>query len=349
MWYPIWHEKADFRASPGGRRAANPDSGPAVVLCFCLVPWPDSALQHTRRVCATGHPAAGLRRPDSVECPPCVQRTWAGCSPERLLATLDNPSCFHVPASRVTARPAPSQPPRVWKINRPVLTGRGQLPVRSHPAPGHGRNDSPNLHAAGHPVEMGQALDHQSRRGRYAQKNQSDRLAALVQRYPDWALGYGDEVWWGRVLQPTTHTWQKPDQPVRLVEQVIVANDPDPKALARYGLLVRHGAVPWLRFVEGYPISTITGQFLEWYTQLAARSVLVWLLAWDNASCHVSKTVRIWIRSRNQQVKWEQRGLRTLSCYLPVKSPWFNPIEPKWMRNKQTIVEPTATQCPGSG
>ena len=29
-----------------------------------------------------------------------------------------------------------------------------------------------------------------------------------------------------------------------------------------------------------------------------------------------------------------------MACYLPVKSPWLNPIEPKWAHGKKAIVEP---------
>lgn len=140
------------------------------------------------------------------------------------------------------------------------------------------------------------------------------------------------------------HAWQEPEQPVRLVEQTVTADDPDPKALACYGLLVRRGAAPeevWLRFVEGRPVSAITTQFLEWCcTKLAELKVPVWLLIWDNASWHVSKAVRTWIRRHTHQVKREQKGVRVLPWYLPVKSPWLHPIEPKWVHSKRAIVEP---------
>ena len=33
--------------------------------------------------------------------------------------------------------------------------------------------------------------------------------------------------------------------------------------------------------------------------------------------------------------------MHILSCYLPVKSPWLNPIKPKWVQGKCAIVEPT--------
>jgi hypothetical protein len=32
--------------------------------------------------------------------------------------------------------------------------------------------------------------------------------------------------------------------------------------------------------------------------------------------------------------------VRILSCYLPVKSPWLNPIEPQWVHGKRAIVQP---------
>jgi hypothetical protein len=193
-------------------------------------------------------------------------------------------------------------------------------------------------------VEAGQALDYQPRRWVHPQKNQRDRLIALAQRHADWVWGFGDEVWWSRVAQPIAHAWQEADQPVRLVEQTITSDDPDPKALACYGLLVRQGDAQeqvWLRFVQGRPVSAITTQFLDWCcTTLAARSVPVWVLIWDNAAWHVSRAVRTWIRSHNQQVKREHKGVRILPCYLPVKSPWLNPIEPKWVHSKRAIVEP---------
>ena len=200
------------------------------------------------------------------------------------------------------------------------------------------------MSSPGHPVETGQALDHQPRRGIHAQKKRRDRLIALAQLHPDWAIGFGDEVWWSRVAQPTAHVWQEPDQPMRLVEQTVPTADPDPKALACYGLLVRRAEVPeevWLRFVEGRPVSAITTQFLEWCcAKLAALSVSAWLLVWDNAAWHVSKTVRGWIRSHNQQVKHEQKGVRIRPCYLPTRSPWLNPIEPRWVHSKRAMVEP---------
>jgi transposase len=33
-------------------------------------------------------------------------------------------------------------------------------------------------------------------------------------------------------------------------------------------------------------------------------------------------------------------GVRLAVCQLPIKSPWLNPIEPKWAHTKRKVVEP---------
>ncbi len=175
----------------------------------------------------------------------------------------------------------------------------------------------------------------------------------MAERRPDWALGFADETWWSRVAQPQLPTWA--EQPLRLVEQEVPKADPDPKALACYGVLLRQVGRQvaagqqeriWLRFVDGRPVSALTQEFLAWCcTRLQEAGVRVWALIWDNASWHVSKAVRAWIRTHNRAVKQHGQGVRIVSCYLPVKSPWLkspwlNPIEPKWVHGKRAIVEP---------
>ena len=158
-------------------------------------------------------------------------------------------------------------------------------------------------------------------------------------------MGFTDETWWSRFARPQLQSWTEAEQgPLHLVEQARAKGDPDPPALACYGVLLRRvGQVErvWLRFVDGRPLSALTEQFLGWCcTQLQEAGVRVWVLIWDNASWHVSKRVRAWIRAHNRQVKRQGPGVRILSCYLPVKSPWLNPIEPKWVHGKRAIVEP---------
>jgi transposase len=168
----------------------------------------------------------------------------------------------------------------------------------------------------------------------------------LTARHPDWVLGFADETWWSRVAQPRMHTWvDAANGPLRLVEQAVAKADPDPKALACYGVLLRQVGQDermWLRFVDGRPVSAIAEQFLAWCcSKLQEAGVRVWVLIWDNASWHVSKRVRAWIHAHNWQVKQCGQSVRILPCYLPVKSPWLNPIEPQWVHGKRAIVEPT--------
>jgi DDE superfamily endonuclease len=158
-------------------------------------------------------------------------------------------------------------------------------------------------------------------------------------------LGFADETGWSRLARPQLHSWaDAADGPLRLVEQELPKADADPKALACYGVLLRQGGQEervWLRFVEGQPVSAITEQFLAWCcTRLHAAGARVWVLIGDNASWHVSKRVRAWIRTHNRAVKQQGQGVRIVSCSLPVKSPWLNPIEPQWVHGKRAIVEP---------
>ena len=128
------------------------------------------------------------------------------------------------------------------------------------------------------------------------------------------------------------------------MEQTVAKNDPDPKALACYGLLLPDlAATPqvWLRFLAGRPVSAATTAFLAWgCAERAAAQKTALLLVWDNASWHLSKDVRRWLQAHNRTVKAKQAGVRIVSCFLPTKSPWLNPIEPRWVHGKRRVAEP---------
>jgi transposase len=97
----------------------------------------------------------------------------------------------------------------------------------------------------------------------------------------------------------------------------------------------------WLRFVDGRPVSAITARFLAWCcAKLEAAGKRALLLVWDNAPWHVSQAVRGWIRAHNRRVKRTGAGVRIIACYLPIKAPWLNPIEPKWVHGKRRVAEP---------
>jgi hypothetical protein len=96
-----------------------------------------------------------------------------------------------------------------------------------------------------------------------------------------------------------------------------------------------------LRFVERRPVSRETTAFLAWCSErLVAQGLTAMLLIWDNASWHISREVRTWLRQHNRRVKQTGQGVRIVACRLPSKSPWLNPIEPKWVHGKRAIVEP---------
>jgi hypothetical protein len=140
---------------------------------------------------------------------------------------------------------------------------------------------------------------------------------------------------------PSLHSWSEKGEPLRLVQQSVAKDDPDPKAISCYGLYVPEFEEVWLRFVDGRPVSGITTRFLRsWCSEkLQAAGKRVWVLIWDNASWHISKEVREWLASHNRVVKRSGQGVRIISCLLPKQSPWLNPIEPKWVHSKRKVVE----------
>lgn len=170
----------------------------------------------------------------------------------------------------------------------------------------------------------------------------------MAESQPDWAYSFQDETWWSRFAQPDLHSWVESGQSTKLIQQTYTKADPDPKALACYGLLVRWKTDKahlkekiWLRFVAGNPCKELTLKYLQWSCSKARQSgrrVLV--MFWDHAPWHVSQVVMDWVHKHNRQVKHSGKGVRLLICFLPKKSPWLNSIEPMWIHAKRKVVEP---------
>lgn len=117
-------------------------------------------------------------------------------------------------------------------------------------------------------------------------------------------------------------------------------NDPDPKALACHGLLRADAGGMLLGFVSGRPVSQVAEGYLAWACErLKAEGRTALLLVWDNAAWHASRRVRAWIRGHDRKAR-RGGGVRIVACFLPVKAPWLNPIEPKWVHGKRAIVGP---------
>ena len=182
-------------------------------------------------------------------------------------------------------------------------------------------------------------MDREPRPGVCSQKGARDRLIRWSQSKPEWELGYLDECWWSRINEPAQHAWSEPDQPLHLKSKAVAAGER--KALACYGIWLPQSEEMVLRFVEGRPVSAVTVGFLEWLTAAryqAGKRVL--FLVWDNASWHVSAAVRAWIKEHNRKVRTgTKQSVRLVVCQLPIKSPWLNPIEPKWLHGKRAVGE----------
>ena len=133
---------------------------------------------------------------------------------------------------------------------------RGQFRRGPHPAAGQRRNDA-----------AGPATGSDWKRAKHWStspdpayvRKKTARPADPAGRWPSptWALGFGDEVWWSRLAQPNQHGWTDAEATHKLQELTPPTDDPDPKALACYGLLVRprpqQADQMWLRFVDRAP------------------------------------------------------------------------------------------------
>lgn len=152
---------------------------------------------------------------------------------------------------------------------------------------------------------------------------------------PDILLMWQDECWFSRFAQPNAHDWGG----ILLMERE-PAKDEVEKALACYGALRDDTKQMHLAFCSGQPNSDYTLLFIPQLLNIARdEGKRLLIMIWDNASWHKSKQVRRWIRSHNQQAK--QRGdVRLLVWLLPKKSPWLNPIEPRWLHGKRAVLEP---------
>ena len=109
-----------------------------------------------------------------------------------------------------------------------------------------------------------------------------------------------------------------PDRPLRLVEQTVAKDDPDPKALACYGLLVRWWPTAptararggWLRFVDGRPVSAVTTDFLAWCCEQAGGAGQDGRCCWSGTTPPGTSARRCarWIGDHNRQVKGHGPG-----------------------------------------
>ena len=116
-------------------------------------------------------------------------------------------------------------------------------------------------------------------------------------------------------------------------------NEPE-KALACFGAVRQDTGQVCLSFSLGQPDSEQTWLFIIALLAIARQEgKRVVVIIWDNATWHKSQRLRSWIRLYNQAAKLAGEP-RLITHLLPLKSPWLNPIEPRWVHAKHGVCEP---------
>ena len=135
------------------------------------------------------------------------------------------------------------------------------------------------------------------------------------------------------------HSWAAKGEALRLVERQPKRQEPD-KAIACFGAVRQDSDARFLYFCDGQPDTERIILVLQRFLAVARREKKrVLAIIWDRASWHKSKKLRRWLCEHNQAAKREG-DVRLLTCLLPVKSPWLNPMEAHWVHAKRKIAEP---------
>jgi transposase len=136
------------------------------------------------------------------------------------------------------------------------------------------------------------------------------------------------------------HAFATAEGNLRLVQRGPEKGESD-KAIACYGAVCDQTKEHFFCFADGQPNSEKSIAFLSTLLAVAkARCQRVLVVIWDRATWHLSKKLIRWVRQHNRQAKQEDQGVRLLTCLLPTKSPWLNPMEPIWLHAKRKVVEP---------
>ena len=147
-----------------------------------------------------------------------------------------------------------------------------------------------------------------------------------------------DESWFSRFEQPSVRAWSG-SKALQMVKREAPEAEAD-QALACYGAVRHDTQQVYFAFSATRPVSEETWKFVQALVEIARRErKQVLVIIWDNAGWHLSNRLRQWIRQHNQTAK-ATGDVRLLTHLLPLKSPWLNPIEPRWVHAKRAICEP---------
>ena len=134
-------------------------------------------------------------------------------------------------------------------------------------------------------------------------------------------------------------SWAVKGEELRLVQRQPKPREPD-KALAAFGAVCQDTGRRFLYFCDGQPDTKRTILMLERLLDVArCEQKRVLVIIWDRASWHKSQKLKEWQRQHNRKAK-RDGDVRLLTCLLPVKSPWLNPMEAHWIHAKRATVEP---------
>lgn len=148
-----------------------------------------------------------------------------------------------------------------------------------------------------------------------------------------------DECWFSRFAQPRMRGWAAKGEELRLVQRQPKPKEPG-KALACLGAVRQDTGERFLYFCDGQPDTDKIILMLERLLAVArCERKCVLAIIWDRATWHKSQKLKRWIHKHNQAAK-QSGDVRLLTCLLPVKSPWLNPMEAHWVHAKRKIAEP---------
>src|SRR6266542_2591534 len=271
MWYTLGYANTLICAPAHGGRAGYPRGRSPVPVRLYSTPLPNTPRQC--REAADDHDCApsALHRPDRAQHHSCVSPAWPRHAPAAIVAATHDICALRLWGLRVPPGAVAPESADLWQAHKPMdaRAGRGgQYSPGPHAAAGPRRNHSSGSPPVAGVLEAGQALDDEPRSSLSPKKKRRDRLIQRAMTQSTWTLGFGDEVWWSRLAQPDQHCWTEAEAKHKLQELTRPTNDPDPKALACYGLLVRprpqQADQMWLRFVAGRPVSAVTMDVLAW-------------------------------------------------------------------------------------
>jgi transposase len=164
-------------------------------------------------------------------------------------------------------------------------------------------------------------------------------LKQHARQHKDWLLFDQDECWFSRFAQPTLSAWTLPGESFRLMEREPRRHEPE-KALACFGAVRQDTEHVELYFSAGQPDSEQMWVFIIALLAIARQEgKRVVVIIWDNAGWHKSQRLQSWIRLYNRAAKPAGEP-RLITHLLPLKSPWLNPIEPRWVHAKRGVCQP---------